>query len=78
MPRLLPLAEISFNSVKGPRELEAAISGVVAAAAVRAIPSSVRTESPSSALGGDVEKHAQGVPFRGRTGLQHLLIGNAH
>lgn len=77
MPRLLPLAEISFNSVKGPGELEAAISGVVAAA-VRAIPSSVRTESPSSALGGDVEKHAQGVPFRGRTGLQHLLIGNTH
>lgn len=77
MPRLLPLAEISFNRVKGPGELEAAISGV-AAAAVRAIPSSVRTESPSSALGGDVENHAQGVPFQGRTCLQHLLIGNAH
>lgn len=77
MPRLLHWAEISLNRVKGPGELEAAISGA-AAAAVRAIPSSVRTESPSSALRGDEENQAHGVPFRGRACLQHLFIGNAH
>lgn len=32
MPRLLLLAEISFNRVKGPSELEAEVSGVAAAA----------------------------------------------
>lgn len=77
MSRRLHWAEISLNRVKGPGELEAAISGV-AAAAVRAIPSSVRTEMPSSALRGNEESQAHGVPFRGRACLQHLFIGNAH
>lgn len=77
MPRILLLAEIPFNRVKGPWELEAVVSGV-AAAAVWAITYSVRTESSSSGLRGDVENHVQRVLFQEKKMcLEHLFIGNA-
>lgn len=73
MPGLLLLAEIPFNRVKGPWELEAVVSGV-AAAAVWAITHSVRTESSSSGLRGDVENHVQRVLFQEKKNVLGAFI----